>query len=246
MRRERPQPLVPADVDLSNFPYMPLDVARLRNSAIVSHVSAEGFRAAVLLWCAAWHNKPASSLENDDLLLARYAGFGNDLAGWKRVKVQALHGFVLCCDAKWYHSVIAEKAIEAWEKKEANRARTEAATQKRWNSGIRNEERNAVSDAPRNGHLTGNVTLTKGIERNRESKSRVPARDRFAKNGVVEFDRMPTPSGTSVPDGQWRKRVEGFAKSRFWLDNWGFKPDDPACYAPPAILAEFGFSALPA
>ncbi|TAL03718.1 MAG: DUF1376 domain-containing protein, partial [Rhodospirillaceae bacterium] len=228
--------------DLTAFPYMPLDVARLRNSAIVSHVSAEGFRAAVLLWCAAWHNKPASSLENDDLLLARYAGFGNDLEGWKRVKVQALHGFVLCCDAKWYHRVIAEKALQAWESKLANRQRTAAATQKRWQSDNRNGQRNGQRNAIGNGHVTDSVTDTNRTDNNRKSKSRAPAREGFAKNGVVEYDRMPVPSGNTVPDAQWRKRVESFAKSGFWLADWGFKPDDPSCYAPNAILAEFGFN----
>src|ERR1700730_8652907 len=110
------KPLTPVDLDLRNFPYMPLDVIRLRDSDISLVSSGEEFRAAVLLWCSAWHQVPAASLPDDDRLLASLAGFGRDIEGWMRVKEVALRGFVRCEDGRLYHPVIADKALEADDK----------------------------------------------------------------------------------------------------------------------------------
>lgn len=122
-----PEPLVSAEIDLRDFPYMPLDVVRLRDSDLSAISSAEGFRAAVLLWCASWHQRPAASLPNDDRSLALLAGFGRDLKAWKEVREEAMRGFVECSDSRLYHPVVAEKAREAWDARLRQRARTEAA-----------------------------------------------------------------------------------------------------------------------
>lgn len=121
------EPLVPANVDLRDFPYMPLDVVRLRDSRIVSHSSGEGFRCAVLLWCASWHQVPAGSLPDDDVQLAQYAGFGRSLKEWRKHRDEALHGWVQADDGRWYHPVVSEKALEAWEQRLQQRWRTELA-----------------------------------------------------------------------------------------------------------------------
>ena len=113
----RPDPPVPRDTDLRDFAFMPLDVARLRDSDLVAETSAEGFRAAMLLWCASWHQVPAASLPDRPGALAMLAGFGRDLDGWHAVADEALHGFVPCSDGRLYHPVIAEKALDAWARK---------------------------------------------------------------------------------------------------------------------------------
>ncbi len=110
-------PLLPADVDLADFAFMPLDVRRLRDSRISSVVTGEEFRCAVLLWCAAWHQKPAASLPDDDVELAQLAGFGRAIGEWKVVREGALYGWIKCSDGRLYHSVVAEKAMEAWTEK---------------------------------------------------------------------------------------------------------------------------------
>lgn len=123
-------PLVPPEVDLRNFTYMPLDVVRLRDSDIAGVEDGEVFRAAVLAWCAAWHQVPAASLPDDDAVLARLTGYGRDLATWKRVReAGALRGFVRCSDGRLYHPVVAEKALEAWGKKGRQAERTRRATE---------------------------------------------------------------------------------------------------------------------
>jgi hypothetical protein len=124
---DRPDPLTPESCDLRNFAYMPLDVVRLRDSEITGG-DHSGFHAAVLLWCASWHQIPAASLPNDDAKIARLAGYGRDVRNWKRARSKgAMHGWILCSDDRWYHPVVAEKALEAWSSKAAQTAKTEAA-----------------------------------------------------------------------------------------------------------------------
>jgi len=115
-------PLVSSEVDLRGMPFMPLDVARLRDSELAIMATGDEFRAAVLLWCAAWNQLPAASLPDNDQALAAYAGFGRDVRGWQSVKAGAMRGFVLCSDGRWYHPVVAEKAIEAWAERREYRA----------------------------------------------------------------------------------------------------------------------------
>lgn len=111
------QPLTPADCDLRDFQFMPLDVVRLRDSDIAVMVSGEEFRSAVMLWCAAWHQVPAGSLPNDDRSLASLAGYGRAVGEWQKVKTGALRGWLECSDGRLYHPVVCEKARESWESK---------------------------------------------------------------------------------------------------------------------------------
>lgn len=113
-----PAPLTHPECDLSDFQYMELDVRRLRDSKFAASGSGDGFRAGVLLWCAAWHQIPAASLPDDDIELANLAGYGRVVKEWRKVREQALSGFVKCSDGRLYHAVIAEKAVAAFAAKE--------------------------------------------------------------------------------------------------------------------------------
>lgn len=53
--QQLPEPMVPEDCDLADFAFMPLDVARLRDSDLAANETPEACWAAVLLWSAAWH-----------------------------------------------------------------------------------------------------------------------------------------------------------------------------------------------
>lgn len=109
-----PDPLTPVDCDLRDFPFMPLDVVRLRDSDIAAISSGDEFRCAVLLWCASWHQIPAGSLPDDDIVLSQFAGFGRVVKAWKKLRNGSLRGWVKCSDGRLYHPVVAEKAVEAW------------------------------------------------------------------------------------------------------------------------------------
>lgn len=106
-------PLTPIESDLRDFAFMPLDVIRLVDSDLTAIASGDEFKAAVILWCKAWHQVPAASLPDDDRMLAHLSGYGRDVKGWQKVRDVALRGFVKCDDGRLYHPVIAEKAIEA-------------------------------------------------------------------------------------------------------------------------------------
>lgn len=163
-----PDPFVPADLDLRDFHTMPLDVVRLRDSDLSVTATGEEFRAAILLWCAAWHQVPASSLPDDDRLLARFAGFGRDLKGWKAVREAALHGFIKCSDGRLYHPVIGDMALHADQKRKGNSRRTAAATKAA--AAARRSLRDHVDDRDgvRNGSNAQDVTGPK----RREEKGR--------------------------------------------------------------------------
>lgn len=112
-----PQPLTPADCELRNFPTMPLDIARLRRSKawLVAKRMPEVAFFMMNLWTASWHEKPAASLEDDDDVLADFAMC--DPKRWKKIKAEAMRGWVKCSDGRLYHSVVAEMANAAWFKK---------------------------------------------------------------------------------------------------------------------------------
>ena len=154
------EPLVPAEVDLRDFAFMPLDVLRLRDSDLACIEDAEVFRCAVLSWCVSWHQVPAASLPDDDTLLARLLGFGRDVKGWKRVRAAGgMRGWVACSDGRLYHDVVAEKARDAWAAKLAQRARTEAARKAR--EDARQRQSQSLSQSATTS-VTETVTESKG------------------------------------------------------------------------------------
>ncbi len=138
-----PAPPVPADCDLRSFPYLPLDVVRLRDSRLTATATGDEFRAAVLLWCAAWHQVPASSLPTDDRELAALAGYGRDVKGWRKVREMAVHGWSVHADGRMYHQVVAEKAAEAWHQRQMQKAKAE----KRWGKATAPGDGTPTADA---------------------------------------------------------------------------------------------------
>lgn len=127
-----PEPLTPPDCDLRGFPYMPLDVARLRDSDLAALPDAEARWANVISWAASWHQVPAGSLPNDDTALARLLGYGRDVDAWTKVReAGGLRGWTLCADGRLYHPVVAEKALAAWIARRQQRAKA----LKRWGVG---------------------------------------------------------------------------------------------------------------
>ena len=125
-------PLVPAEVDLRDFAFMPLDVVRLRDSDLVTKATGDQFRCAVMLWCASWHQVPPASLPDDDEVLAQLAGFGRVVKEWRKVRAGSLRGWILCDDGRLYHPVVAEKAMDAWRGKLKQRWTTAMAALKKY------------------------------------------------------------------------------------------------------------------
>lgn len=112
-----PPPLVPPDVDLNGFDFMPLYGEMLRTSDFNGQANDAEFRAGFNLWWAAWLQVPAASLPNIEGSLCKAAGLGGDLRRWRKVRDHAMRGFILCSDGRWYHRFLAPKAIEAWKER---------------------------------------------------------------------------------------------------------------------------------
>jgi hypothetical protein len=121
------EPLTPPDCDLQDFASMFFDVRRLLTSVTWIEAAEVPRLGHVLmcLWAESWHQRPAASLPDNDAVLARLAMC--DLRTWRRLRDQALKGWILCSDGRWYHPVVAEKALEAWTRKESYRDRTAKA-----------------------------------------------------------------------------------------------------------------------
>lgn len=188
------EPPVRADCDLRDFPFMPLDVVRLRDSDLAASATDAEFRCAVMLWCACWHQVPAGSLPNDERVLALLSGIGRGpaaVAAWQEVASGALHGFVLASDGRLYHPTIAAKAQEAWDRKVAAAAQRRGTAERvaRWRERKENQDVDSC-----NGDVTDTVTVGK-----RERSALDRDRDRDREN--LERDESlssPTPPGSAV------------------------------------------------
>lgn len=124
MTDDRPEPLVSAEVDLRDFPFTPMYRARLFGSAFNAKVNDSEWRSGVTLWLKSQDQVPAGSLPNDDIELCRLAELGRDLRTWRKVRVNALHGWFECSDGRLYNRVTAQIANEQWQSKIDQRNRT--------------------------------------------------------------------------------------------------------------------------
>lgn len=124
---ELPAPLSPPDCDLRDFPFLPVDIARLFNSEFHARSNDAEWRAGVTLWLKSFHQVPAGSIPDDDIQLTRLSELGRDTKTWKKIKAVALHGWIKCSDGRLYHPVVAQKAAEALAGKKGQRSRTAKA-----------------------------------------------------------------------------------------------------------------------
>lgn len=100
------------DLDLRALDWMPLNVTLLRDSDLMMRAEPEALRAALLLWCASWHQIPAGSLPNDERVLMALAGLRGDSETWARVRDDALHKFVQRePSGRLFHPVIVGYAL---------------------------------------------------------------------------------------------------------------------------------------
>lgn len=117
-------PPIPPEADLRDFPFMPLEIARLRRSKAWLYCKRRPELAFYMLnlWTAAWHDRPAGSLENDDDVLGDLAMCS--VERWPKVREPVLRGWARHADGRIYHPVVTEKVLDAWRAKLASRERT--------------------------------------------------------------------------------------------------------------------------
>jgi hypothetical protein len=191
-----PAPLVPAEVDLRGFEFMPLYGDRLFKSETWIGATPEGKVAALRLWWQAYgHEFPAASLPDNDTLLAEYAGYGVAVKAWLKLKPQVMRGWVKCSDGRLYHPFVADLVKEAWERRKAQRDRTEKARKARL---LQNQSQNLLQTEK--GHVTDSVTtpVTASTGQDRTGQ------DSTSKSNSASF-KHPTGDGgeprAAPPDG---------------------------------------------
>jgi len=136
MSEPLPNPLVPTDCDVQNYPCLPLDIAKFFNDELNVITSDTQWRAAITVLIKSFHNVPAASIPDNDIFMARFAEFGRDIGSWMKVKDAVLKGWVKCNDGRYYHPAVAEKALEAWLSKIKSCKRGLAGSGTRWNKEI--------------------------------------------------------------------------------------------------------------
>ena len=186
-------PLTPPDCDLRGLPFMPLDTARLLDSDLFALSTGDEFKAAVALWCKAWQQVPAGSLPNDDRILAHLSGAG---ARWTKMRAAALRGFVLCDDGRLYHPVIADKAIEAWQHRTAQRDRAN----KRWRATRGNAAASpaAHATASPDAHATAHATAMQGTGTGTGTGTTVPTVASLPAEPTGGLPAPPVPPGATT------------------------------------------------
>lgn len=142
---ERPEPLVPAHVDLNGYEFMPLKGEMLRRSSFNRDASDAEFRAAINLWWSSWWERPAASLPNNELDLAKFAGC-KTIRAWRAVRQMAMRKWMLCSDDRWYHPVLGDIAITAYASRVSHSIKGAKGAQKR----RENNEMRKLSTAPAN------------------------------------------------------------------------------------------------
>jgi hypothetical protein len=141
-----PAPLVPAEVDLRDYDNFPLEFRRLFASETWLLGTPEEKLAAFCLWCESWYGTPASSLPDNERILAHLSQAGHQ---WPKLREHVMRGWVKCSDGRWYHPVVAEKALEAWAKHKKQSSKGKAGALKRWGTGIASATKNnGTGNAP--------------------------------------------------------------------------------------------------
>jgi hypothetical protein len=121
--------------------WIPLHFHRLLGSDFVADSCARGVEGraalgtALLLWAESVKQDPGGTLPESDVALARLAGFGPDVSGWRAVRSEALHGWTSCVVEdrdgvhmrRLGHRLIAEACLFAWNRKNGRKVGREAA-----------------------------------------------------------------------------------------------------------------------
>ena len=236
---ERPDPLVPEEVDLTDFKFMPLEVARLLDSewwTLACLTDPRLCMAALNLWAKAWHQRPSASLPDSDPVLATWSRLS--LADFKELKHAIMGPWVLCSDGRWYHPVVAEKAIDAWAEKVGYRSRKAQRIEAGRKGGLKRAENQFQAplevslEAPLEVSLEATLEAplqAKGTGRGKGKGTEIKERDKSLSSDAaasldpdfsdLPINRLPSEGYTAEFEAWWaaypRKDSKGSASKAF-------------------------------
>jgi len=200
-----PAPLVPAEVDLRDFDYMPLYGERMFGSDTWAMCDADEKIAALHLWWSSWKEEPAGSLTDNDRVLAKAAGYGVAVKEFLKAKANAMRGWIKCSDGRLYHPVVASIALEVWETKK-----------KKHNENAADRERKRLKRLGLSGRTSGGHDDNSG-----GASGGIPAE--IALKGREEIYPL-TPAGGGGPDLKSDGPEDDDAQPRYRAPP---KPDEP-------------------
>lgn len=158
-----PAPLVPPECTTDGYPMMMVDIVRLRQSDFYASCSDPGFRAAFNMWMSAFQSKPAGSLKDSPATLMRAADIGRDAALWESLKAEAMYGFVLCSDGRYYHPTVCIQALNIYIDKLIRRRTSQKANNARHGTPI--DSNIAVQVMNARNHLAALDQLASGVSK---------------------------------------------------------------------------------
>jgi Protein of unknown function (DUF1376) len=215
MTDQLPAPLVSTKVDLTDFKFMPLEVARLRRSKawLICKRRPEVAFYMLNLWTASWHERPASSLEDDDDVLADAAMCPPDR--WSEVKADVLRGWIKCSDGRLYHPVVAEKALEAWNGKLVKRWQNECDRLRKENK--RREENGEdpllLPPKPERNSVSAAAEILK-------TSDGIPAENALKGQGQGQGQRESTAGGVPPDSGEIRQAFDAWNEAAARNPRW--------------------------
>jgi len=203
-----PAPLVPAEVDLRGYDFMPFYGDALSRSEFSKTTNDMAWRFGVMLWWESWAKQvPAASLPDDDAILAQACGLGRDVKTWRKIKVLALHGFVKCSDGRLYHKFLAVAAVDAWEGRVKQRMKTVYARI----AGLKKRLLLAPSDAEKT-HIQ---SLILGLEQSLSQTIKKPVTDNlYASDTPLSQGQLLTPEVQRQGQRQGEGEVQGEDKEK--------------------------------
>jgi hypothetical protein len=204
MVSDLPEPLVPADADLRDFAFMPIDIVRLFGSGFHARANDAEWRAGVTLWLKSFHQTPAGSLPQDDVELCRLAELGRDIRAWKKAKAIALHKWELCSDGRLYHPTVSEKVREAWDAKQKQRARSKAGNEARWG------KKDHLGDEPPRGEGARALPKGRGTDHKKDASAIPQGSPKGMREGLPEASLKECHKESfSDPKGQGQYKGQG-------------------------------------
>ena len=211
MSNDLPPPLVEPHVDCTDLDGFMLNTERLMSSELVALHGNEIIRAALMLWCRAWKQRPAASLPDDDKINAAFARL--PMARFHKLKDAVMLGFVKCSDGRLYHPVLAGEAGKAYEKKISFQKRRAADAQrlKSWRERHPHQHRDETSSLFEDNAETPNETRFKTpFVADGNGKNRDRDRDRY-------LESPPSVGSKSLNRGT-RLAAEWRPNERDWID----------------------------
>jgi hypothetical protein len=232
MQSNLPDPLTPPAADLSGFEWMELNIHRLFRSEMWAKATGDEFRAALKLWGESFWEKPAGSLPDDDVLLARLADYGRDVKGFESVKAMVMRGWIKCSDGRLYHPVVAETVLKAWaerlkykEKQQAERDRKAA-----YRESLKDKSKACPSNVPRDtsGTQAGHDADFRSKTETETETETETGNNIFIYSGADEKASGPKPAEQKQPPSAKKQKTSlppNFAISpevQVWADKNGY------------------------